>query len=142
VSKNDPPENVPDPASTIPGDFTLDQVLKGFEFSEERIERARRGLYSPYERGRHWDSALGEWIDEPAVSKILDPASTMPGSLGIPQEIRDRHAKSPLDSDAAVFGFEEDIDRSRSTFVRDIQLGLLLGAGTALTIGLVWVVLF
>ena len=36
-AKDDPQKEVPDPATTIPGDFSLDQVLKGFEFSEEHM---------------------------------------------------------------------------------------------------------
>jgi len=143
VSKNDPPKNVPDPGSTIPGDFTLDQVLKGFEFSEDRIERAREALRSPYERGRRWDSTLGQWVEDAAtVSDVPDPSSTMPGNIEIPQVVRELREQSPLNSAPSVFGFDESDERKSASFANDIQLGLMLGAGTALMLGLVWFVLF
>jgi hypothetical protein len=142
VSKNDPPKNVPDPGSTIPGDFTIDQVLKGFEFSEDRIERARTALNSPYDRGRRWDSTLGRWVVDSAVSEVPDPSATIPGNVRIPKEIRDMHSRSPLEREPAVFGFDEKADNRGGGFRRDIQLGLFLGAGTAIMLGLVWFVLF
>lgn len=142
MSKNEPPKNVPDPGSTIPGDFTIDQVLKGFEFSEDRIERARDALSSPYDRGRRWDSTLGRWVLNSVVSEVPDPSATIPGNVSIPKEIRDMHSLSPLEREPATFGFDDHDDLSRGDFRGDIRLGLLLGAGTAVMLGLVWFVLF
>ena len=142
MSKNDPPKNVPDPGSTIPGDFTIDQVLRGFEFSEDRIERARTALNSPYDRGRRWDAALGRWVVDSAVSEVPDPSATIPGNVSIPKEIREMHSRSPLEREPAVFGFDEHNSSHSSGFRRDIQLGLALGASTAILLGAVWLLLF
>jgi hypothetical protein len=141
VSKNDPRKNVPDPGSTIPGDFTLDQVLKGFEFSEERVERARRALKSPYAQRRRWDPSQGEWVVDPNAKAIPDPSSTLPRPMAVPPEIRELDSQAPLNT-GPVFGFEQDDLGMESNFYRDIQLGLMLGAGTALMLILAWFVLF
>lgn len=140
MSKDDPRKNVPDPGSTIPGDFSLDQVLKGFEFSEERVERARRALQSPYEQRRRWDQRVGEWLEDPNAPVIPDPSSTLPQPVEVPPEIRELDSKSPLNT-GPVFGFDPDDMLNESSFLRDIQLGLLLGVGTALMLALGFLVL-
>ena len=141
LTKEDPRKNVPDPGSTIPGDFTLDQVLKGFEFSEDRVERARRALRSPYERSRRWDQTKGEWVEEPGMASIPDPSSTLPRAIEVPAEIRDLDSKAPLNT-GPVFGFDQADMKTTGDLARDVRLGLLLGAGTALMLALGWVLLF